>query len=200
MQYISRSTYARLMLGKLLPEDVRRTIYLDCDTLVRADLGELWAIGQDGNVALAVQDYYVHTLGHPALSAYLPGGLPPASPYFNSGVLVIDVDLWRRHRTGARCMDNLGRHGEQNRYLDQDALNIVLHGKWKAIGYRWNQQQFIYKVGLKRLPMNRAQYAVARNSPCIIHYTTADKPWKSACRHPLRQLFFEQLDKTAWSG
>ena len=200
MRHVSRSSYARLMLGELLPQDVRRVIYLDCDMLVRADLGELWAIGQDGNVVLAVQDYYVHTLGHPAISGCLPDGLPPVSPYFNSGVLVIDVELWRRHQIGARCMEYLGQYGEQNRYLDQDALNVVLHGMWKAVGYRWNQQRYIHQAGMQDLPMNLEQYAVAKNRPCIIHFTTGDKPWLAACKHPDRRLFIEQLEKTAWHG
>lgn len=200
MRHVSRSAYARLMLGELLPQDVHRVIYLDCDMLVCADLGELWEIGQDGNVVLAVQDYYIHTLGHPAISACLSNDLPPGSPYFNSGVLVIDVGLWRRHRIGARCMEYLGKYGEQNQYLDQDALNAVLHGKWKAVGYRWNQQRYIHQAGMQDLPMNRDQYAVAKNRPCIIHFTTGDKPWLAGCRHPDRRLFFEQLDKTAWRG
>jgi predicted TPR repeat methyltransferase len=200
MQYISRCTFARLMLGELLPHDVSRVIFLDCDILVRADLGDLWAIGQDGKVALAVQDYYIHTLGHPAISDSMPDGMPSASPYFNTGVLVIDVELWRRHRIGACCIEYLEQYKERNRFMDQNALNVALYGKWKAIDHRWNQQQFIHRASLQHLPMSRQQFTAAKNHPYIIHFTTGDKPWLAACRHPDRQLFFQQLDKTAWSG
>ena len=200
LQYISRCTFARLMLGDLLLHDVDRVIFLDCDTLVRADLGDLWAIGQDGKVVMAVQDYYIHTLGHPAISDSMPDGMPSASPYFNAGVLVIDVELWRRHRIGAHCIEYLEQYKERNRFMDQNALNVALYGKWKVLDHRWNQQQFIHGTSLQHLPMNREQYTAAKNNPCIIHFTTGDKPWLAACRHPDRKLFFEQLDKTAWSG
>ena len=33
-QHISHSAYARLMLGELMPRDIHRVIYLDCDILV----------------------------------------------------------------------------------------------------------------------------------------------------------------------
>ena len=200
MQYISRCTFARLMLGELLPHDVSRVIFLDCDILVRTDLGDLWAIDQDDKVVLAVQDYYIHTLGHPAISDSMPDGTPSASPYFNTGVLVIDVELWRSHRVGARCIEYLEQYKERNIFLDQNALNVVLHGKWKALDHRWNQQQFIHRTSLQHLPMSRDQYTAAKYHPCIIHFTTGDKPWLAACRHPDRQLFFEQLDNTAWAG
>ncbi len=39
---ITTMTYARLLVGDLLPREIDRILYLDGDILVRGDVGELW--------------------------------------------------------------------------------------------------------------------------------------------------------------
>ena len=36
------SIMGRLFVGRLLPESVRRVLYLDCDTIIMRSLGRLW--------------------------------------------------------------------------------------------------------------------------------------------------------------
>uniref|UniRef100_A0ACD5GQP8 Uncharacterized protein n=1 Tax=Desertifilum tharense IPPAS B-1220 TaxID=1781255 RepID=A0ACD5GQP8_9CYAN len=36
--------------------------------------------------------------------------------------------------------------------------------------------------------------------PYIVHYTTSSKPWRVGCQHPKRDLFYDYLNLTAWSG
>jgi lipopolysaccharide biosynthesis glycosyltransferase len=49
-------------------------------------------------------------------------------------------------------------------------------------------------------PIDVQEFAAAKDDPAIIHFTTEWKPWDYQNRHPYRDRFFEELDKTAWAG
>src|SRR5271170_3830140 len=63
LPHLSKATYLRLAVGKLLPADLDRMIYLDCDVLVVGDLAELWDTDLQGNIIGAVPDFMISTLG-----------------------------------------------------------------------------------------------------------------------------------------
>jgi lipopolysaccharide biosynthesis glycosyltransferase len=48
--------YARMLLDLLLPHEVNRVIYLDCDTMVVAPIEQLWDSDFGGNAIAAVPD------------------------------------------------------------------------------------------------------------------------------------------------
>jgi lipopolysaccharide biosynthesis glycosyltransferase len=48
--------------------------------------------------------------------------------------------------------------------------------------------------------LEAGEFIEMRDKPAIIHYTTEFKPWHYHSNHPLRDSFFEELDKTAWRG
>lgn len=47
LAHISRATYYRLLLPSIIPIDVDKVIYLDCDLIVNHSLDELWNIDLD---------------------------------------------------------------------------------------------------------------------------------------------------------
>ena len=80
----------RLVVGSSLPGDVSKVIYLDADLLIQRDIFELWEQDMQDKIVLAVQDSYIQKL--PA--RYVPARARKADqPYFNSGVMVIDLEL-----------------------------------------------------------------------------------------------------------
>ncbi|MGW3959567.1 glycosyltransferase family 8 protein [Amycolatopsis sp. NPDC005003] len=138
--YVSTATYLRLQLAHLLPAGVDRVLYLDCDILCTGPLDELAATDLRGNTIAAVGDPYCRRLsdmeGLPGLAEHPE--LDPRARYFNSGVLLIDVRAWLDGEVTPRCLDYIHRHRDQTRFLDQDALNHVLYGKWLQVDKRWN--------------------------------------------------------------
>ncbi len=131
---VTAGVYARLLIGDLLPAGWDRVIYLDSDTITRHPLTELWTIDLRGNLLGAVRDDYVPT--------WRQLGLNPGLPYFNSGVMVIDLDAWRRTRLGERAMRYLVEHRGQIRLFDQDALNAAAAGRWWQLDTVWNVTGF----------------------------------------------------------
>ena len=53
-------------------------------------------------------------------------------PYFNAGVMLIDLDAWRREDLVGRMLACLRRHRRDVLWWDQYALNVELAGHWTA--------------------------------------------------------------------
>lgn len=138
--YVSTATYLRLQLPHLVPAGVDRLLYLDCDVLCTGPVDELTEVDLRGNTVAAVGDPYARRLcdmeGLPGL-ADCPD-LDPRARYFNAGVLLIDVAGWLDGEVTSRCLDYIHRHSAQTRFLEQDALNHTLYGKWLRMDKRWN--------------------------------------------------------------
>ncbi len=162
--HISKMTYARLLLPIMFP-GISKLLYLDADILVLRDLGPLWTTELKGAVVGAVVDGMDAEMkaGQPGLE-----GVARVQHYFNAGVLLIDLDRWRRERVSERALDYLMRHPDTP-FSDQDALNAACDGRWLPLDPQWNCQAHLDRHCLADMPPHRR--------PGIIHFVTAGKPW-----------------------
>lgn len=169
--YITAVTFGRLWLGDMLPPRIRRVLYLDCDLLVIGNLTELWETDLDGYLLGAVQEATTGVLGTPKTYEHPQDPhLDPEKPYFNAGVLLIDLPQWRREAVTARAADYaVQRKPPLN---DQDALNAVLAGQWLEIDRQWNVTTFWFR-SRSRQQRYRALLRRAR----VVHYVGHRKPW-----------------------
>ncbi|HXP73324.1 MAG TPA: glycosyltransferase family 8 protein, partial [Stellaceae bacterium] len=130
---ITLMTYARLLMADLLPRELDRILYLDGDILVRGELQKLWIVDLRGRTVGAVVDLPRYQFNHRL-------GLPPDAPYFNAGVLLIDLRRWRQLDIGSRCLAFAREHPSRLQWWDQCALNFVLHDDWISLDRVWNFQ------------------------------------------------------------
>ena len=155
--------YGRLMLADLLPPDIERVIYLDCDTLVRQPIEQLYDIALDGKPLGAVRDSTAPFISLGRDMAQNGVIFDGAEPYFNSGVLVLDLAQWRQ----IDWPSELARLDEQGilpkLYFDQDLLNLIFRGRWHALPWRWNT-----------IDADATHEAM---NPYILHFTKVTKPW-----------------------
>jgi len=84
-------------------------IYIDTDVAVRQPLDDLWEMNLHGHTVAAVRDPVVPWAGAPLGLPWSELGVPPDSPCFNSGVLVIETERWRSERIAERALDLLVR-------------------------------------------------------------------------------------------
>ncbi len=200
--YLSTATLFRLRIGSLLPDEIERVLYIDSDSAVRRPLDELWETDLNGCVLGAVRDAVVPWAGAPAGLPWEEVGVAPDSAYFNAGVLVIDVGLWRSQRISEDALRLLALH--RFLYADQCALNTVLAGHWTPVGPRWNLQAGHLTSGgsLAWVTESQETLAAAIGDPAIVHFNTSSmgRPWERQCTHPYRDLWFELLDLTPWDG
>lgn len=214
------ATYYRLLLPELAPASLGKILYLDADMIVRRDLAALWEEELGDALCLAAQDLGLPHFDLDALPKRLreaPRALPRvspipswrelgldgAAPYFNAGATLMNLDLWRKESTSDAALDVLRRRPELLPLADQNAMNVVCHGRWRAVDLRWNRLSAVLDLGAKvpgdpflTLPL-RTQLA---HDPWIIHYAGGPKPWESIYQRSDRDDFFEAVDRTDWAG
>ncbi|MGI8504904.1 MAG: glycosyltransferase family 8 protein [Hassallia sp.] len=202
-RHLTVSSYYRIFIPELLPKKFDKAIYLDTDMVVTGDLEELWKIDVGDNYVLAVQDdNQLYISNSDALKTYEKLGIPLDYKYFNSGLLVMNLEKWRSENIGKKIIECMKREHLSN---DQDGLNAVLAGKWQELHPKWNQMPRIYEYSSwKDSPFPELVYNELLHQPHIIHFTCTPKPWyaglRSECTHPKKDLFFQYLDVTDWSG
>jgi len=200
--HIQPAAYFRILLPQLLPNSIKKVIYLDGDLLVLGDIVQLWDLDITDTFLLAVQDMGEPYVSSPrALNNFEELGIPADYRYFNSGVMVINLDHWRAERISLLALNYLEKNKAIIRWWDQDALNAVLAGRWSELDPRWNQIPHIFEYpSWEESPFDKETYYRIITNPFIIHFATSSKPWHYDCKHPAKKTFFEYLDKTAWSG
>jgi len=153
--------YGRIWMGSLL-SDIDKVIYLDSDTLVLSDLSHLWDIDLQEYSTLACLDIKIASL-----SGDKAGPLSEnekSLPYFNSGVLVVDLSKWREIQIERRALDLIADPKCTYRWHDQTILNYLLRGTIGVIPAEWNWMARDFPTG-DNLSVN------------LIHYTNSNKPW-----------------------
>lgn len=199
LAHISIATYYRLFVATLLPSTVDKVIYLDCDTVVRRPLDEMWNIDMEDYALGAV---YQMCDWNVAAAERLH--FDPKYGYFNAGVLIMNLKYWREKNIQTLLMSTLREIKNDLKFHDQDVLNAALHAMTKRIPCSYNMltSYFSYKV-LKskdatsdgKVLNDHADYksilkAEIRN-PHIVHYVSRPKPWEKMCFHPYRNDYFK---------
>jgi lipopolysaccharide biosynthesis glycosyltransferase len=198
----SLSVYDRLLIGEHLPASVSKAIWLDADLLILRDIGELWSVEPRDHVVLAVQDMAIPYVACPlGLGEWRTLGLPAGAPYFNSGVLVIDLNTWRREELGARAIEYLRSRKRRVATYDQESLNVVLRGRWGVLDPRWNLIASLAGRRFHKSPhLSTETSRRTVEDPWILHFAGDWKPWTLPRGRHSYDLYFRYLDATPWSG
>ena len=196
--------YFRLLVEQIVPPSWDRLLYLDSDVLVRSDLGRLWRTPLDGALSLGVVDFRVPTVWerNELRDVYVNAlGLPPDTPYCNSGMMLLNLKRWRDEAIGQRCLRFLREHPKHTYYPDQDAINAIFRGDWKLIDPRWNVAlSAVPYLGYPEhhTPAMRAEQEELLADPHIVHYTGPSKPWHHTYRRSYSRLFLDTLNQSGW--
>jgi lipopolysaccharide biosynthesis glycosyltransferase len=183
------ATYYKLLVPVLLPASLPKAIWLDSDLVVVGDLARLWDEDVLRCHALAVQDRAIPLVSsHNGVRDFRSLGIPSDARYFNAGVMVMNLERWRRDDVAHQVMEYLLQHRDRVVYWDQEGLNAVLAGQWEALDPRWN------RIANPRGATN------GNGDAWIIHYTGQLKPWLYPSGGRSHALYYRYLDQTAWAG
>jgi lipopolysaccharide biosynthesis glycosyltransferase len=192
-----------LFAPELLPKSCERVIYLDCDLVVLRDIAELNNSVDGEHTVAAVSGVlypYVSSLNGPAkpiVFNYADLGIPASNRYFQCGVMVINLQLWRQQNVTFRVINYLETHKEDVVYLDQGGLNAVLYDQWSRLDQRWNQTGAIFFPERWASPAySLDEWHRTKNDPFIVHYDGGHKPWNAGFRRPRASFFYKYLKKT----
>lgn len=165
----SPSPYYRISASELLPAELRRVLYLDADMIVRKSLEPLWRLDLEG-APLGASDCNSTAKDAKFMAEY-------NGRYFNSGVMLIDLDVWRARDIPEQASAFAAAHPERIRWWDQCVLNNVCPD-WKWVDITWN---FTRQLGPKHAPLigvSEAHFRAVAADPAIIHFVGPVKPWR----------------------
>jgi lipopolysaccharide biosynthesis glycosyltransferase len=165
---VSKISYLKFLVPDFV--ETRRAIYLDADTIVRADLQDLHEHDLREHPIGAVQDWLVQTVlsEDSPIHHYVRSKVD--LPYFNAGVMLMDVARLRE----MDLMEEAARFRDlKTRYVDQDIFNLIFLGNWSALDPFWNfpADQTLLNNGSHTL---HGELWMDRK---IVHYLGTKKPW-----------------------
>lgn len=164
--------YYRLFAPVLLPKDIDRILYLDCDIIVDGDVSEMYFSDINNISALVVIDAPTHVVrSHPERLGYQKD-----KGYFNSGMMLMNLNYWQEHDISRQCIEYIRHNYSILDYCDQDVLNVVLLDSKKNISVLYNYQDSIVMKRFFDLFDDELKKIVCTQKPKIIHYTY-HKPW-----------------------
>ena len=104
-----------LLLSDLLPESLERVLFLDADMLVLDDIARIWETDISNSSVAAVVDQAIPLCSSPrGVKDRSSLGIPDSAPYFNAGVMLINLTRWRRLNIPARASEYFHRMSGQD--------------------------------------------------------------------------------------
>ena len=161
--YYSKTTYYRLFIPRLFP-DLKKALYLDCDIVLRSDVGELFDTDMGENLVAAASDGFVECT--PRLHSYVTErvGVRYHGDYFNAGVLLMNLEKMREAGFEERFTELLGSI-KFDVAQDQDYLNAICNRRSLKVSEVWNAMPGFYRL---------------KEAPKLIHYNLDSKPWRKS--------------------
>lgn len=197
-----KSTFSRLFAYELLPKEVEKLIYLDCDTIVMGSLEDMFNMNVEGKAFLATKD----CMG----KAYKRKiGLKDEDTYINAGVMVMNMKRLREIPIAERMVAFVDKYAEAMTYADQEIVNGIFQGDFGIMPVEYDMQtqfvQYSYKEIVKiRHPhrfYSKEEVEYGKNNPKIYHYTTCMldvRPWFSNSKIVNAWAFDKYMALSPW--
>ena len=186
--HITISSYYRLFLTEILSSSIKKVIYLDCDVVVKQDISLLWNHEIENYNAIVVED---------ETSILNSKRLDTKQNYFNSGVMVFNLEKLRKVNFIAECCEYYDKNQDRIIMQDQDILNGVLDGSCYYMPLNWNaNSQLYHKNKVAEHYYTQKDAGEAMRNPAIIHFTGCYKPWDRQSMHIAKQEYLKYLEYT----
>ena len=177
---------AKPFMDKIVPDYVERLLFVDADTLVTGSVRELQSLDMGGAALAAVPQGY-------DTASIRSGGLTlchGSDMYFNSGVLLYDLAVWRREDCHGMVRETLTMK-RQFYSPDQTLLNNAMPArllyrlplKYNHLTHHMHPRQepkYLASFGV----YTKEEISEAIQHPVITHFTGGDhqaRPWHEGC-------------------
>lgn len=177
--------YFRLMFTEILPSDIGRILYLDCDMVVVHSLSGLYNTDLNGKLlcACAGADQDTDHMSPMQKKMLLPL-FSEGHRYFNSGTLLFDMNCMREKHSFGDYLEALKEWDYQVSAPDQDLLNYVNCNETKVID--WKQYNFYAK---NAAAMGVTSGNIYDTDISVVHFP-GPKPWNNAGDHYEAELIW----------
>ena len=192
-----KEMYYRLLAPRLLPDDVKRVLYVDPDILIINPIRPLWEMDLDGNLFAAA----AHTGKTELANSVNQIRLGTKRDYYNSGVLLMDLEACRQEIEPQTLFDYVELHRKELVLPDQDVLNGLYSQRILSLeDVLWNYDARNYSNYLLR---SGGVYDLrwVMEHTAILHFCGKEKPWKPKYFRRFGVLYqhYVQLTRRDWN-
>ena len=173
--------YYRFFIPRLFPM-YNKCVYIDSDTILRGDVGELFDIELDDKTVAATIDPKVTVI--PEFRQYVDKAVGvPHDEYVNDGVMVMDLKKMRKMKYLSQMIELIQEYDADLVAPDQDYLNVILMGQIKPLPGCWNAEPS------EEMPVETK----------LVHFNLFNKPWHYK-NVPQEKLFWNAARGTGFYG
>ena len=174
--------YYRFFIPRLFPM-YEKAVYIDSDTILRGDIGELFDLELDeSEVIAAMPDPKVTVI--PEFRDYVDKAVGVShKEYVNDGVMLMSLKKLRKMKFLSTMIELIREYDADLVAPDQDYANVILQGKIHHIGGEWNAEP------QKDLPKDTK----------LVHFNLFNKPWHYK-NVPCENLFWNAAKGTGFYG
>ena len=195
-------SFMKLFLDTVLPENVERILYIDCDTVVTGELLSLFEM-EMGDCPIGM------SLDSLVVKSKTSIGFNINDYYFNSGVILFNLINWKKGNCSKRVLEHACSKRTYGT-VDQDILNVEFKDNILVLPLEYNLQplhlDYSTKLYYKNYKHSQGSYyspteiEMAVDSPRIIHFLRyiGESPWDKNNCHPAKDKFDFYLDLTPW--
>lgn len=188
--------YYRLLAPHLLPQNLHRVLYLDPDILVINSLTPLWETELQGCLFAAAS----HKGKTELMNNLNQVRLGTECKYFNSGVLLIDLDAGRKEIVPEKIFAYTEEHSKELLLPDQDILNALYgHRTFELEDTFWNYDARYFNTYLLRSGgVCDLDWVLAHTA--ILHFCGKSKPWQPGYLRRFGILYKHYMQLTRRTG
>lgn len=187
-KWVTVQAWFRIKLPDLC-KDLDKVLYLDCDTLIRGNLDELFSLDLTDKYLAGVKDVW-------GVSKYVKRLGMKSGVYVNSGMLLFNCNYCRKEHFFDKVVDFAKNNAKIIEFCDQDSINKVVDEYKLVISPRYNLMDTWWRGGYYEFEgEEETEYLRAKENPVIVHLTGL-KPAFKGCGNKFKDEWWEVAKKT----
>lgn len=189
---LSMAAYYRLLLSSVLPYNINKVLYLDCDIIIVRDIEEIFNIEIDDYALAASIDTLPYSQQH-RLQLHMEAD----ERTFCSGVMLVNLKYWRDNNVEPYLLEYAKRYRKVVYLHDQDVLNYAFKKHWFLLPPKWNRiaNEIKPKPYIHYKDFDVKEYMC---NPMLYHFASVHvKPWLDA-PVPCKSVYMRYLKKSGY--
>ena len=187
-KWVTVQAWFRIKLPDLC-KDLDKVLYLDCDTLIRGNLDELFSLDLTDKYLAGVKDVW-------GVSKYVKRLGMKSGVYVNSGMLLFNCNYCRKEHFFDKVVDFAKNNAKIIEFCDQDSINKVVDEHKLVISPKYNLMDTWWRGGYYEFEgEEETEYLQAKENPVIVHLTGL-KPAFKGCGNKFKDEWWEVAKKT----
>ena len=169
----NKTPYYKLLIPELIPKNIDRILYLDVDIVVNGSIKELYNLDIKDNFFAAAADFIINKKD---IEYKKRLGMGKNDNYFNSGVILFDMEKFRQEYTLDKALKYIKINGHQFKFHDQEVLNGMYFKQCYMLDNIYNY------ITMFTSPLDLVKYYTIDlwkdNKNILIHFANL-KPWNT---------------------